>query len=344
MASKLRPKSFELSDDALDAVLLEALKPPALSPDFQDRLRCAIARESRVNRAQPMPEPDFETDRDSPLRGPQLQRLTLRAGLLLVCPVLAIVGSTQYKSYSTAIGVQEQVTLPGSFGVMKLNTDTELHLLGDATAQVAVLKRGEAFFQLTPNSRPTFEVVVGDSAVTNVGASFSVRVLPDGRAEVTVPDGRAAVKKSRGSDAQTSVTLGPGEIAIAGPDGIATQRPEKGAIERKLSWTEGRLTFAGESLEDAIAEFNRYNSLKLVIVDPSIRLMSIGAMFSPWDPEGFAASLCVMKVHSVYSRAEKDEPIVKTKAEERILLYGLHKPPDVPATVALCPQDSVGSR
>jgi transmembrane sensor len=62
-------------------------------------------------------------------------------------------------------------------------------------------------------------------------------------------------------------------------------------IERKLSWTDGTLSFSGETLAEAAAEFNRYNVRQMVIVDPAIRDLRVGGIFATTDPEAFAVAL-----------------------------------------------------
>ncbi len=60
---------------------------------------------------------------------------------------------------------------------------------------------------------------------------------------------------------------------------------------RKLSWTAGRLSFQGEPLSEAVAEFNRYNRRHLVVADPSIVEISFGGNFRATDPESFVETL-----------------------------------------------------
>ena len=66
---------------------------------------------------------------------------------------------------------------------------------------------------------------------------------------------------------------------------------ERQQLERRLSWTGGRLQFGGDSLADAVDEFNRYNRLQLRLADGSLARLRVGGTFNATDPESFAAAL-----------------------------------------------------
>jgi len=50
-------------------------------------------------------------------------------------------------------------------------------------------------------------------------------------------------------------------------------------ITRSLSWKEGKLVFAGESLEDVIQEITRHTKVKIDVLDPQLKSMRIGGQF-----------------------------------------------------------------
>jgi len=62
-------------------------------------------------------------------------------------------------------------------------------------------------------------------------------------------------------------------------------------IKRRLSWQLGVLIFHGETLAEAVAEFNRYNERRLVIRDPAIANMRLGGTFQAHDLDGFIDAL-----------------------------------------------------
>jgi transmembrane sensor len=61
-----------------------------------------------------------------------------------------------------------------------------------------------------------------------------------------------------------------------------------GEVDRRTAWLKGELRFDGQPLEEAVDEFNRYNEEQLVIVDPRIRGVAVGGVYSASDPNTFA--------------------------------------------------------
>ncbi len=118
--------------------------------------------------------------------------------------------------------------------------------------------------------------------------------------EVLVKEGRVAIdaagnEKRRepvASFAAKSATLSAGETAVInGVQPVEIQQIDEADVERKLSWTEGRLWFERQTLKDVVAEFNRYNRRKMVIADPTIANLRIGGGFEATDPESFMIAL-----------------------------------------------------
>jgi transmembrane sensor len=58
-----------------------------------------------------------------------------------------------------------------------------------------------------------------------------------------------------------------------------------------MAWTTGRLQFRGDSLGEAVDEFNRYNRRQLRLADASLAQLRVGGTFNATDPESFAAAL-----------------------------------------------------
>ena len=54
-------------------------------------------------------------------------------------------------------------------------------------------------------------------------------------------------------------------------------------IERRDAWRKGLLLFAGDSLEDVVAEISRYTTISIEIVDPELKKIRIGGQFRVGD-------------------------------------------------------------
>jgi transmembrane sensor len=106
----------------------------------------------------------------------------------------------------------------------------------------------------------------------------SIEVITHGRQGATQVDSSAERRVDAGQAIR--ITSSRVEIAKIGSLGV-TQR---------LAWTAGMIDFDG-TLAEAVSEFNRYNSRRLVIVDPSIAAKHIQGLFKATDPDAFAQEL-----------------------------------------------------
>jgi transmembrane sensor len=75
------------------------------------------------------------------------------------------------------------------------------------------------------------------------------------------------------------------------PDGVHVEIVGLDEIRRQSSWTDGRLSFNGQTLIEVTDEFNRYNRKHLVVADASIADRKIGGVFRSNEPESFASAL-----------------------------------------------------
>jgi transmembrane sensor len=61
--------------------------------------------------------------------------------------------------------------------------------------------------------------------------------------------------------------------------------------EQLLAWREGMLSFGGELLGDAVRDFDRYGSVRIVVADPALARQRITGLFKANDPRGFATAI-----------------------------------------------------
>ena len=59
----------------------------------------------------------------------------------------------------------------------------------------------------------------------------------------------------------------------------------QGDLVRKLSWLDGRLVFAGESLEEVVAEVSRHTPLIIEVTDPELKKLRIGGQFQAGETD-----------------------------------------------------------
>lgn len=220
---------------------------------------------------------------------------------------------TGWHEYTTDFGGLSRIVLDDG-SVVNLNTNSLMRVQLTPELRHIVLERGEALFKVAHDKNRPFDVDAGSTTVRAVGTEFSVRVRePAGTSsgvkdiEVLVKEGRVAIDPpknpakpiERAAALPVSMsTLSAGEAVTitakrvtAEPPQMQVQKVAEADVDRKLSWTEGRLWFERQTLKDVVAEFNRYNRRQMVIADPAIENLRIGGGFEATDPESFIAAL-----------------------------------------------------
>jgi transmembrane sensor len=175
------------------------------------------------------------------------------------------------RTYSTDVGGRTLLSFADQTQI-ELDTDTVLHFRMTGEERTVWLEKGQAWFHVSHNAANPFTVVVGRHRVTDLGTEFLVRRGSD-EVEVALLNGRATLSTE---GAQTA-TLTPGDEATATPVSMSVTRKTPQELADALAWRRGALVFRNTRLADVVREFNRYNTTKLVIADPSIAGVKIYA-------------------------------------------------------------------
>lgn len=210
-------------------------------------------------------------------RTPRRRLFAMAAAIaaLALVGITAVRLATDANSYQTAIGHTRAVPLADGSQVM-LNTDTRIHVAMSPVERRIDLEQGEAFFDVAKDPARPFIVRAGANRIIAVGTKFSVlRSRNDVR--VVVTEGRVRVEKlAQSRRVPKPLQLGAGAVArVTGGVSVINERPVSEA-EESLSWRSGYVVFRDTALADAVSEFNRYHTRKLVIGDPSLADMRIG--------------------------------------------------------------------
>lgn len=198
------------------------------------------------------------------------------------CFVLA--GLFMQQRYSTQIGRIDTVALADGSDVT-LNTDSHIRVhIGSGERRVE-LDKGEAFFRVAKDASRPFVVAIGDKRVVAVGTEFSVQRLRND-IRVTVSEGAVRIENFNAGQGRTEV-LRAGSVAYTKNNSVAIDRRPVTSAEESLSWRHGYLVFRDTALADAVAEFNRYNSHKMVVADAQIAGLRIGGNFRATSTDVF---------------------------------------------------------
>jgi transmembrane sensor len=187
---------------------------------------------------------------------------------------------------STGRGESETVSLDDGSKI-ELNTDTEVRIGSELGRRTATLVRGEAYFQIVHDAAHPFTVIAGDHRILDLGTKFSVRQSQDGL-RVALMEGKAQIADLSASGTRKPVVLLPGDVALADKSGISVERKPIRVLADDLAWRHGGLVFHNASLADAVAQFNRYGKVKLVVSDPRVAGLTINGAFRAAGSEEFA--------------------------------------------------------
>jgi transmembrane sensor len=193
-------------------------------------------------------------------------------------------------SYSTDVGGLAAVPMSDGSKVT-LNTDSKIRVAVTETERVVDLKQGEAYFEVAKDPFRPFVVQIGDKRVVAVGTKFSVRRMQDD-IRVVVTEGKVRVEAAVGTGREVpTAELVAGTVARSDGGGTLIQEKPLAEVEEYLSWRSGYLVFRDMALGDAVAEFNRYNTRKVVIENPTVAAIRIGGNFRSTNVDAFVRLL-----------------------------------------------------
>lgn len=200
--------------------------------------------------------------------------------------------------HTTALGEHTQVQLADGID-FTLNTSTRVIASLEGTTHVLDMQEGEMLLNVSGGSRGRSLLRVGDLELEPTAAQ--VRVLArrdvDGARRIQMISGEGVVRilQTRVGISSRSgflpVVLTAGEALRARGNVLMKESVDRATLDGHLAWLNGEVFLQGESLADAAAEFNRYNSRKLVISDGAISSLSIGGRFNATDVDAFVKSL-----------------------------------------------------
>jgi transmembrane sensor len=213
-----------------------------------------------------------------------------RATAISLMFVLAIGTAWQFlanhaHSYTTQIGAISTVPLSDGSKIT-LNTDSQIRVALNASERRIELDQGEAYFEVAKDAARPFIVAIADKRVIAVGTKFSIRREQDD-IRVLVTEGRVRIERNGSSSRTPETQLAAGSQARTAQAAVLVDQPPPMEVEQLLSWRTGYIVFRDTSLADAVADFNRYTTRKIVIEDPAIANIRIGGNFRSDNADAF---------------------------------------------------------
>jgi transmembrane sensor len=234
-------------------------------------------------------------------------------GALIAATVIGMVGTVAIEKwatvdrYRTAIGQERAVRLADG-SVVHLNTDSSIEVALRNNERLIRLLKGEARFDVAHDVTRPFIVRAGDASVRAVGTAFNVRLRAE-LTELTVIEGRVSVRD--GNAAPSTVPAGVSAAIRSGT--VAVTSLEPGQIAQRTAWQEGMIQFDGETLAQAVEEFNRYRPTPLVIGDPQLAGLRVGGSFKAGSSSEFVRALA--RSFGIRAVTGKDDAIILLPAE-----------------------------
>lgn len=231
-------------------------------------------------------------------RGPWLAAAACLALLLIAAGAVRMLVPAGSSVYQTAAGQQKSIVLPDNTRVT-LNTDTRLVVEYRRNERLARLEHGEALFHVKENAKRPFVLQTGDQEVIDLGTVFNVNHYAQDVA-VTLLEGKVWVgaRTSTSAAGAHPTILEPGERVTVGRDGVhVVDRPN---VQDVTAWQHGRVYFDDTTLQQAIAELNRYGGAQIRVADPALDSLRISGVFSTHDPVQFANA--VANLHGLRAR------------------------------------------
>jgi transmembrane sensor len=206
--------------------------------------------------------------------------------------------------FSTTVGGRRELTLP-DHSTVTLNTNTCMGVAYGGETRVIILPYGEATFHVVHDKHRPFFVRAGASRrFEAVGTDFNVRVLSPDHVELTVTQGNVRVLYTDDRIAETpaearlrdhriydDTTVGALQTALVEPGLQFVRKLDERDVHSLLAWQQGLLLFDGTTLEQALAEMDRYTTTRFVLADERLRSVRIGGRFHTGDIDGLLASL-----------------------------------------------------
>lgn len=191
-------------------------------------------------------------------------------------------------SYQTATGEIRRVPLADG-SIATINTASRLDVRLASQRREIMLKEGEAWFQVAKDAARPFVVQAGPINVEAVGTAFSVRRQADG-ADILVNEGVVEAWSDDAGHERVRLVAGQRAFVTDGA-GIRVGPMDISSVDRALAWRGGMIDLSGDTLGQAVGEFNRYNRRQIVLSDECLSNETIDGIFRTDDPEGFATAI-----------------------------------------------------
>lgn len=204
--------------------------------------------------------------------------------------------------YKTAIGEHREISLPDGSEIV-LNTNTIVRVQYTNQQRLFVLEQGELNVDVAHDENRPLSVVAGGQIVQAVGTAFNIELNKNQQVELVVTEGKVLVGLQEAiawvEETADPIVMPSSSLAVSEGHRLLLGDEEQEAvevigpadIEVTLSWRSGNLVFRGETLEEAVAEVSRYNSVEFVFLNENLKEQRVVGLFKADDVGGLLKTL-----------------------------------------------------
>ncbi|HEX8609048.1 MAG TPA: FecR domain-containing protein, partial [Pedobacter sp.] len=187
-------------------------------------------------------------------------------------------GSDGINTLQTSNGQQAQVNLPDG-STVQLNAASSLKypfsFLGHAKRSVELF--GEAFFEVSKDSKHPFVVTTGQQQVEVLGTQFNINAYSlDAPIKTTLLEGSVKIAKQGSS----SKFLVPGQQASVSKGSIEVENVE---VEYAVAWKKGYFLFKDENMEQIMQKLGRWYNIEPVFADQALKKKTFFGSISKFE-------------------------------------------------------------
>jgi transmembrane sensor len=218
-----------------------------------------------------------------------------------------------HATWTTAPGGQQVVQLADG-STATLGGASELRTSFSRRARNLELVRGEAFFDVAHDATRPFVVHAGGYRVIAVGTRFDVRHDDPGHLRVVVTRGLVRLQPADDSGQPASM-LPAGSIALVAGNRVAVTHMPLDEARERLSWRDGYAVFHGTPLAEAVQEFNRYSTHRIVLADPALGALRVGGNFRLDNSAAFVRLM--QQIFPLQVEQHGDRTVLSRRAEAK---------------------------
>ncbi len=212
--------------------------------------------------------------------------------------------------FSAVLGEHKSIAMEDGSKLL-LNTSSRASVEMSGRFRAMAIHNGEALLNIAADPRKFVVHLATIDFETTAAARAHLRLDPDGTTRVDMLEGEGWIHPAD-APTQTAAVLArfqpmhlkAGSSFSMQYDVRILEQFDPDEMARKLAWTHGQVILAGDTLRDAVAEFNRYNRRQLVIGDESIARLPTGGIFYATEIDTFTRSLNqLFRIRAVRMRA-----------------------------------------